>query len=91
MAMGRLKGTYICFVNGGSHFLVNVLELLYILIMIIIDHGITYYDTSLLNFCLNTSGRTVVEKKVPRAKEADLDERSSSMLRRREKLEQSEQ
>ena len=40
MAMGRLKGTYICFVNGGSHFLVNLLELLYILIMIIIDYGI---------------------------------------------------
>lgn len=36
-------------------------------------------------------GKDGGEKKVPRAKEADLDERSSSMLRRREKLEQSEQ
>lgn len=53
------------FCQWGSHFLVNLLELLYILIMIIIDYGITYYDTSLLNFCLNTSGRTVVKKKCP--------------------------
>ena len=81
----------ICFVKWGSHFFVTLLELLYILIY---DYNWLWY--SLLwyvspEFLSQHFGKDGGEKKVPWAKEADLDERSSSMLRRREKLEQSEQ